>query len=42
MKIVFIKNTAEFPTFKDGHREELFCDALLESSQKGGWVRIKE
>jgi len=29
-----------FPTFADGHREMLHCDALLESSRTGRWVDL--
>jgi len=28
----------DFPTFADGHREMLHCDALLESARTGRWV----
>jgi predicted dehydrogenase len=31
---------APFPTFEDGHREILLCDAILESQRKRGWVRL--
>lgn len=30
----------DFPTFEDGHREMVYCDALLESSETGRWVRL--
>jgi predicted dehydrogenase len=30
----------DFPTFADGHREMLLCDALLESSRSGRWVEL--
>jgi predicted dehydrogenase len=30
-----------FPTFADGHREILLCEAILRSHRKGGWVRVK-
>lgn len=30
----------DFPTFDDGHDEMLLCDALLESSKQGTWVRV--
>jgi len=30
-----------FPTFADGHREILLCEAILKSSRKGGWVKVK-
>lgn len=29
-----------FPTFADGHREIVLCDAILESHQKQAWVRV--
>jgi predicted dehydrogenase len=29
-----------FPTFRDGHREIVLCEAILASSQQGGWVRL--
>jgi len=34
------KNT--FPTFEDGHRRTLICDAILKSSDEEIWVSIKE
>jgi predicted dehydrogenase len=30
----------DFPTFEDGHREMVYCDALLESARTGRWVRL--
>jgi len=30
----------DFPTFADGHREMLHCDALLESARTGRWVDL--
>jgi len=30
----------DFPTFADGHREMLHCDALLESARTGRWVEV--
>lgn len=33
---------APFPTFADGHREILLCDAILASHRQRAWVRIKE
>lgn len=30
----------DFPTFEDGHREMLLCDALLESSRTERWVDV--
>jgi predicted dehydrogenase len=32
----------KYPTFKDGLRELLLCDAILESSKAGAWVKVKE
>ena len=32
---------ATFPTFADGHREILLCEAILKSHQDGGWVKVK-
>ena len=29
-----------YPTFADGHREILLCEAILRSHRKGGWVRV--
>ena len=31
-----------YPTFSDGLRELLLCDAILESSRTGVWVKVKE
>jgi predicted dehydrogenase len=31
---------ATFPTFEDGHREILLCEAVLASSRQGGWVTL--
>ena len=30
-----------YPTFADGHREILLCEAILRSHRKGGWARVK-
>jgi len=30
----------DFPTFDDGHREMLHCDAILESARTGRWVDV--
>ena len=27
-----------YPTFADGHRDNLLCDALVASQQTGGWI----
>ena len=29
-----------FPTFADGHKEIVLCEAILESHEQGGWVEI--
>lgn len=29
-----------FPTFADGHREILFCEAVLRSHREGGWTEV--
>jgi predicted dehydrogenase len=34
------KAPAPFPTFEDGHREALLCEAILKSHKKGGWVAL--
>ena len=31
---------APFPTFADGHREVVLCEAILASNEQGGWVTI--
>ena len=31
---------APFPTFADGHREILLCEAILRSHRDGGWVTL--
>ena len=31
---------APFPTFADGHKEILLCEAILESHLAGQWVRL--
>jgi len=31
----------DFPTFEDGHREMLLCDAVLASSREGRWTEIR-
>jgi predicted dehydrogenase len=33
---------AAFPTFADGHREVLLCEAVLRSAREGRWVEIQE
>jgi len=30
----------DFPTFQDGHEEQLLCEAILESNKKGRWITI--
>jgi len=32
----------DFPTFETGHEEQLICDAILESHEKGQWVKVKK
>ncbi len=32
----------DFPTFEDGHREMLLCDALLRSARTERWVDVRE
>jgi predicted dehydrogenase len=32
---------ATFPTFADGHREILLCEAILKSHRQGRWVTVK-
>jgi predicted dehydrogenase len=34
-------SSATFPTFADGHREILLCEAILESHRRGKWVSVK-
>jgi predicted dehydrogenase len=31
---------ATFPTFEDGHREIVLCEAILKSYQEGRWVTV--
>jgi predicted dehydrogenase len=31
---------ADFPTFEDGHREVVLCEAILRSHREGGWVEL--
>ena len=33
---------APFPTFADGHRELLLCEAVLRSAREGRWVSVDE
>ena len=33
---------AQYPTFADGHREILLCDAILQSHREQRWVKVKE
>lgn len=32
---------ATFPTFADGHREIVLCEAILKSHRQGQWVQVK-
>ncbi len=36
------KAVPAFPTFEDGHREALLCEAILKSHKKGGWVVLEK
>jgi predicted dehydrogenase len=36
------KAPATFPTFADGHREIVLCEAILQSHREGRWVEVKE
>jgi len=36
-----LQNVPDFPTFEDGHLEMRIIDAVLNSSQRGRWVRVK-
>jgi predicted dehydrogenase len=31
----------DFPTFQDGHEEQLICEAILESNRRGAWVTVE-
>ena len=31
---------ADYPTFKDGHREVLLCEAILKSAQEQRWIEL--
>jgi predicted dehydrogenase len=31
-----------YPTFADGHREIVLCEAILQSYEQGGWVTLEE
>jgi predicted dehydrogenase len=33
-------NAPRYPTFADGHREILICEAILESQRRRGWVPV--
>jgi predicted dehydrogenase len=35
------KAKPDFPTFIDGHREVMLCEAILKSHKKGGWVAVE-
>jgi predicted dehydrogenase len=34
------KTAPRFPTFADGHREIVLCEAIIESQQQGKWINI--
>jgi predicted dehydrogenase len=36
------ESPVQYPTFADGHREILFCEAVLASHREGRWANIKE
>jgi predicted dehydrogenase len=36
------KAAPAFPTFEDGHREVMLCEAILKSHKKGGWVALEK
>ncbi len=36
------KTIVPHPSFSDGHKEMLLCDAILESSKASAWVKIKK
>lgn len=36
-----LKAPAPFPTFADGHREVVLCEAIAQSHAKQGWVKVK-
>ena len=31
----------DFPTFADGHYEQVLCEAIERSANEGGWVEVK-
>jgi hypothetical protein len=31
-----------FPTFADGHKEILLCEAILKSHETQGWVKVEK
>jgi predicted dehydrogenase len=37
-----VSGAGGFPTFEDGHREIVLCDAILKSHREGRWVNIDE
>ena len=34
------QSTPTFPTFEDGHREILLCEAILKSHQEARWIDV--
>jgi predicted dehydrogenase len=36
-----LRAPATFPTFADGHREIVLCEAILQSHREGRWVEVK-
>ena len=35
------RETRPFPTFADGHREVVLCEAILQSQREGKWITIE-
>ena len=33
---------AQYPTFSDGHREIILCEAILQSHREQRWIKVKE
>ncbi len=34
--------TPDFPTFEDGYRQELLCEAVLKSARSDRWVKVRD
>lgn len=41
IKVGDLSAPATFPTFADGHREIVLCEAILQSHRQGQWVSVK-